>query len=88
MGKEIYDNNVVHVYLIGSTKYKIAEALCLAGFSNYFMLENLPEAVQLAYEKSKKGDTVLLSPACASFDQFSNFEERGEIFQKLVNELI
>ncbi|MBT9129879.1 MAG: UDP-N-acetylmuramoylalanine--D-glutamate ligase [candidate division WS2 bacterium] len=87
MGKEIYKNKVVLAYLIGSTKHKIAEALYLAGFNKFFILENLQEAVQLAYEKSINGDTVLLSPACASFDQFSNFEERGEIFQELVNKL-
>lgn len=87
MGKEINEHHIVQVYLIGNTKYKIAEALSLAEFNNYVILENLSEAVQLAYEKSKEGDTVLLSPACASFDQFSNFEERGEIFQELVNKL-
>jgi len=45
------------------------------------------EAVQRAYEISKKGDVVLLSPACASFDLFKNYEDRGQQFKKAVKEL-
>ena len=49
--------------------------------------DNLEESVKLAAEIAEAGDTVLLSPACASFDQFRNFEERGKTFKKLVMEL-
>ena len=49
---------------------------------NCYVLENLNEAVSKAYEISESGDTVLLSPACASWDQFKTFEERGELFKK------
>ena len=45
------------------------------------------EAVQVAYHLAKKGDTVLLSPACASFDLFQNYEDRGNQFKKAVKEL-
>ena len=45
------------------------------------------EAVQIAYHLAKKGDTVLLSPACASFDLFKNYEDRGNQFKKAVKEL-
>ena len=45
------------------------------------------DAVKTAYEVSKKGDVVLLSPACASFDLFKNYEDRGQQFKKAVKEL-
>ena len=47
----------------------------------------IAEAVRLAYEKARPGDTVLLAPACASFDQFSGYEERGRVFKNLVASL-
>jgi UDP-N-acetylmuramoylalanine--D-glutamate ligase len=45
------------------------------------------EAVQIAYHLAKKGNTVLLSPACASFDLFKNYEDRGNQFKAAVKEL-
>ena len=56
---------------------------------NYFIAGTLERAVKLAFTSAKKvkNATVLLSPLCASFDQFKNFEERGEVFKKLVKEL-
>ena len=45
------------------------------------------EAVHMAFHFAEKGDVVLLSPACASFDLFKNFADRGNQFKKLVNEL-
>ena len=51
------------------------------------MVATLNEAVELAAEVAKPGDTVLLSPACASFDQFKDYAERGNVFQELVRAL-
>ena len=48
---------------------------------------SMEEAVKLAYANASSGDTVLLSPACASFDMFDNYEHRGRVFKKIVNEL-
>ena len=47
----------------------------------------MQEAVNIAYDCSKKGDAVLLSPACASFDLFDNYEDRGRQFKELVRKL-
>ena len=51
------------------------------------MREDFTQAVQAAADAAVSGDVVLLSPACTSFDKFKNFEERGELFRKIVNEL-
>ena len=56
-------------------------------FKNIFICDNLEEATKKLYKLSKKGDIILLSPACASFDQFSNYEMRGNCFKKIVNSL-
>jgi UDP-N-acetylmuramoylalanine--D-glutamate ligase len=49
--------------------------------------ETLERAVELAARRAQPGDTVLLAPACASFDQFENYEHRGRVFKQLVREL-
>lgn len=75
--------------LIGKTADKIEEALIKAGGSDVPVIrcESYPEVVNTARSIAKDGDTVLLSPASTSFDMFANFEERGNLFKKLVNQL-
>ncbi len=73
------------VLTIGKAAERIAEAL--KGSSEIVSAENMSNAVQWAREHAKAGDTVLLSPACASFDQYRNFEHRGEHFEELVRGL-
>ncbi|MBD3822343.1 MAG: UDP-N-acetylmuramoyl-L-alanine--D-glutamate ligase, partial [Thiotrichales bacterium] len=51
------------------------------------LVDDLVQAVNLARETAEKGDVVLFSPACASFDQFANYMERGDVFEKLVKQL-
>ena len=53
----------------------------------YISTNTLQDAVQAAYLSANEGDTVLLSPCCASFDLFKNFEDRGEQFLKAVRQL-
>ena len=69
----------------GEARERIAE--CWKSLPCLRMEKDFRAAVRLAYAEAKPGDTVLLSPMCTSFDQFSSFEERGEMFRRLVKEL-
>jgi len=74
------------IYVIGEAAGQIAAALDAAG-RRYVRSGTLAHAVALAAADAEAGDVVLLSPACASYDQFANFEERGDAFRALVGEL-
>ncbi|MBI2956626.1 MAG: UDP-N-acetylmuramoyl-L-alanine--D-glutamate ligase [Acidobacteria bacterium] len=74
-----------HVLLIGAAREKIAAQL--RNGLPCELLETLPEAVVRAAAVAQPGDTVLLAPACASFDQFENFEHRGRVFKQEVHRL-
>jgi UDP-N-acetylmuramoylalanine--D-glutamate ligase len=78
--------NVGSIYLIGAASDELAAALDAAG-REYVRAGDLATAVSLAAADAEPGDVVLLSPAAASFDQFANFEERGDTFRRLVQEL-
>jgi UDP-N-acetylmuramoylalanine--D-glutamate ligase len=71
--------------LLGEAKEKINRSI--GDFAETFLVGTFEEAVLLAYQKSRSGDIILLSPGCASYDMFRNFEERGDYFKKLVNQL-
>jgi UDP-N-acetylmuramoylalanine--D-glutamate ligase len=73
-------------YLIGEAADEIAEALLAEGV-RFRHAGDLDAAVRRAYADAEPGDVVLLSPACASYDQFENFEERGARFRELVEML-
>ncbi len=78
--------NVRSIYLVGAATDELATALDAAG-REYLRAGDLPTAVALAAADAEAGDVVLLSPASASYDQFANFEERGDTFRRLVEEL-
>ncbi len=71
--------------LMGEARDKIAQAL--PRLTETLSVENLAQALKLAWAKSCSGDLVLLSPACSSFDMFSNYEDRGRAFKQLVRDL-
>ncbi len=74
--------------LIGQDGERIAEALRARGYSEGHYVGTLERAVERAMQIAQSGDTVILAPGCASFDQFRNFIERGERFRALVNNLV
>jgi UDP-N-acetylmuramoylalanine--D-glutamate ligase len=78
--------NVRSIYLIGAATDELAAALDGAERA-YVRAGDLPTAVAHAAADAEAGDVVLLSPASASFDQFADFEERGDTFRRLVEEL-
>jgi UDP-N-acetylmuramoylalanine--D-glutamate ligase len=71
--------------LLGEAKEKINRAI--GDYAETYLVGTFEEAVLLAYQKSRSGDIILLSPGCASFDMFRNYEERGDYFKKLVAQL-
>jgi UDP-N-acetylmuramoylalanine--D-glutamate ligase len=78
--------NVRSIYLVGAASDELAAALDADG-RDYVRSGDLPTAVAHAAADAEAGDVVLLSPASASYDQFANFEERGDTFRRLVEEL-
>ncbi|WP_141431284.1 UDP-N-acetylmuramoyl-L-alanine--D-glutamate ligase [Bacillus sp. 03113] len=71
----------------GETAYKLEKAAKLAGIKNILHVDNVEKAVPQAYQLSDSGDVILLSPACASWDQYKSFEVRGDIFMDAVHKL-
>jgi UDP-N-acetylmuramoylalanine--D-glutamate ligase len=81
-----YMKNVKLVVCYGETKNRIKE-FCDKINIECIVLDNLTDATNEAYDRSREGDVILLSPACASWDQFTDFEVRGRLFKELVNKL-
>lgn len=79
-----FGDKVKLLVLIGQTREKIAESAKRLGFENVVICDTFEEAVKTCMDAAKPGDAVLLSPACASWGMFKNYEERGRIFKELV----
>jgi UDP-N-acetylmuramoylalanine--D-glutamate ligase len=86
LAKRAAASGVAQAYLIGDSADEIAESLAAEGV-RFTYSRDLPTAVQDAFRDADPGEVVLLSPACASYDQFRDFEERGERFRELVEAL-
>ncbi|MBP6944325.1 MAG: UDP-N-acetylmuramoyl-L-alanine--D-glutamate ligase [Candidatus Omnitrophica bacterium] len=83
--REAVNKKVKKLVLIGEAKEKIRRQL--AGAAPHIFASTMDDAVRKAFAAAEEGDCVLLSPMCASFDMFRNFEERGRVFKKAVRSL-
>lgn len=83
--ENVVNKNVKLIIAVGESKDKVYEFF--KNSKEVYKAIDMENAVKLAAENSERGDVVLLSPACASFDMFENYEHRGDIFKELVNKL-
>ena len=84
---QAFDGKVKKLVLIGATRDKIAQTARSLGFTDIVMADSFEEAFEKCVEYAQPGDAVLLSPACASWGMFKNYEERGDKFKELVEQL-
>jgi UDP-N-acetylmuramoylalanine--D-glutamate ligase len=84
--RDLIKRKVKVLLLLGDAKEKIAHAML--GITEVHMVNDLKEAVEGGMSKASAGDVVLLSPGCASFDMFNDFEERGRRFKQAVRGLL
>ena len=80
----LFPDKVKHLVVMGEVADKMCETCQTYEFEAFTKADNLKEAVTVAASKAARGDVVLLSPACASFDMFEDFEQRGRLFKELV----
>jgi UDP-N-acetylmuramoylalanine--D-glutamate ligase len=83
--RELIQSRVKRLILIGEAKERMGREL--GGLTDMVMARNLEEAVTFAYQAAKRGEVVLLSPACSSFDMFKDYKERGKVFKEAVHRL-
>ncbi|MBR4067642.1 MAG: UDP-N-acetylmuramoyl-L-alanine--D-glutamate ligase [Clostridia bacterium] len=83
----IASGKIAHIITIGQTAGQIRQQLAEAGYDAVQHAETFEKAVDMARSEAQVGGNVLLSPACASFDMFKDYEQRGEIFKELVKAL-
>ncbi len=84
---EAFDGKVKCLVLIGQTREKIAACARAHGLPDIVLADTFEEAFAVCVERAKPGDAVLLSPACASWGMFPNYEVRGQMFKDMVNQL-
>lgn len=86
---EAFDGKVKKLVLLGATREKIAETAKRLGYpeKDIVFAESLQEAVDVCYKNAESGDAVLLSPACASWGMFKNYEQRGDMFKEMARAL-
>ena len=84
---EWIQRKVKRLVLVGEAKVELMAAAEKVGFDRYVCTETFEEAVRQAAAAAQSGDVVLLSPACASWDMFKNYEQRGKLFKDICLQL-
>lgn len=84
---EAFGDKVTDLILLGATASKIKVAAEAKGFKNSIILSDMEDCVNEAFERAEEGHTILLSPACASWDMYDSYEQRGEDFKNAVRKL-
>lgn len=84
---DAFDGKVKELILMGATAPKIAQTAKAHGFDAVVFVDSMEEAIGYAADKAQDGDAILLSPACASWGMFPNYEVRGDIFKECVKKL-
>lgn len=82
-----FNGKVKALVLLGETKEKIKETAYKYGFEKVYLVKDMEEAVRKSFQLANRGDNILLSPACASWDMYHSFEARGEHFKGIVSSL-
>jgi UDP-N-acetylmuramoylalanine--D-glutamate ligase len=80
--KEFIHSRVKRLILMGQAKERMGREL--GGLTDMAVAKDMEEAVKLSYQSARKGEVVLLSPACSSFDMFKDYKERGRVFKEAV----
>ncbi len=83
----IKKSNVVHTVIMGEAKYKLLDSANACGYTDFTVTSNFDKAVKIAAVECPQGGCVLLSPACSSFDEFTGYEERGQRFTDIVENM-
>jgi UDP-N-acetylmuramoylalanine--D-glutamate ligase len=84
---EAFDGKVTHMIVLGETADKLAKTAKDKGFEKVYRVKTIEESVKKAFSLAVPPSNVLLSPACASWDMFKDYEERGRIFKDAVRAL-
>ncbi len=85
---ESVKESVIAAIVLGDEKPRIIDELQKVGYENIYDVQNMEEAVSLAYKLAIPGITVLLSPACTSWDMYESYKQRGDHFHSLINKIM
>ena len=87
MFDELKTKPIKQIILTGASRFNMLEEAGKRGLTNITLTGDYGLAIKISKNFADSGDSVLFSPACASFDNFSSYEERGDFFRKIVNEI-